>query len=67
MNNLSTPTSEEYATFYAGYIQRATDTKDVLAALPQQIGDLKSAVGNLSDEQARFKPGPKEWSIKEVI
>ena len=67
MNKLTAPTSEEYASYYAGYVQRAADTADVLEALPQQITDLKSALGHLSDEQARFKPGPKEWSIKEVI
>ena len=67
MNKLTAPTSEEYAAYYAGYVQRATDTADVLEALPQQITDLKSALGQLSDEQARFRPGPKEWSIKEVI
>jgi DinB family protein len=67
MNNLTAPTSEEYASYYAGYVQRATDAADVLEALPQQITDLKSTLGQLSDEQARFRPGPKEWSIKEVI
>jgi len=39
----------------------------VFAALAQQIDELRSALVNLSDEQARFKPGPKEWSIKEVV
>ena len=67
MNKLSVPTSDEYAEFYAGYVQRAQARGDVLAALPQQIEELKSILGNLSDEQARFKPGPKEWSIKEVM
>ncbi len=65
--NLTPPTTEEYAPFYADYIQRAAQKKDILAALPQQIEDLKSTLGNLSDEQARFKFGPAEWSIKEVI
>ena len=64
---LTTPTIEEYAPFYESYIQRAQQKGDVIAALPQQIDELKSTLGNLSDEQARFKPGPQEWSIKEVI
>jgi hypothetical protein len=73
--NLTPPTTEEYAPFYADYIQRAAQKKDNLAALPQQIEDIRSMLGHLSDEQARFKPGsfdaaqdkPAEWSIKEVV
>jgi len=64
--SLHSPTPEEYAPFYADYIQRAK-AKDVLALLPQQIDDIKFALGHLTDEQARFRFGPKEWSIKEVI
>jgi hypothetical protein len=63
---ITPPTTDEYAPFYADYIQRA-QAKDALAILPQQIDDVKSALGNLTDEQARFRFGPKEWSIKEVI
>ncbi|MBI5963351.1 MAG: DinB family protein [Chloroflexi bacterium] len=65
--NLTPPTREEYAPFYSDYIQRAIKKSDVIAALPQQIEDIKSALGHLTDEQARFKFGPGEWSIKEVI
>jgi len=64
---LTSPTSEEYAEFYAGYIQRAQAKGDVLAALPKQIEEIKSALGNLSDEQALFRDAPQEWSIKEVM
>jgi hypothetical protein len=65
--NITTPQPNEYAEFYAGYIQRAQARHDVFTALAQQIDELNAALGNLSDEQARFKPGPEEWSIKEVI
>ncbi len=65
--SLHPPAPEEYAPFYADYIQRATARGDVIAALLPQIDEVKSALGNLSDEQARFKPGPEEWSIKEVV
>jgi len=64
---LTSPTPDEYASFYAGYIERAQQKRDVIAALPQQIDELRSLLGNLSDAQARFKPAPQEWSIKEVI
>jgi hypothetical protein len=66
VNKITPPTPNEYAPFYADYIQRAGQ-KDVLTHLPQQIDDICDALGHLSDEQARFRFGPKEWSIKEVM
>lgn len=67
MSHIQPPTPEEYSPFYADYVQRATARGEVTAALPLQLDELKSALRNLSDSQARFKPGPQEWSIKEVI
>jgi hypothetical protein len=64
---LTPPTAEEYAPFYEDYVQRAQARDNVLAAFHQQIGEIRSTLGHLSDEQARFKFGPEEWSIKEVI
>ena len=66
-NNLTHPTNKEYAPFYSDYVQRAISRNDVIEALPLQIDQIKSALGHLSDEQARFKFGPLEWSIKEVV
>ncbi len=64
---LTQPTQEEYATFYAGYINFATARADVFAVLTQQLDEMKSALGKLSDTQARFRNAPEEWSIKEII
>ena len=61
------PTAEEYAPPYTDYVQRGISRKDVIAALPLQIDEIRTALGHLTDEQARFKFGPAEWSIKEVI
>ena len=65
--NLTAPTIEEYAEFYAGYVQRATARGDVLAALSQQIEEIQSALGILTDKQALVRDAPKDWSIKEVM
>ncbi len=67
MKTITSPTSEEYASFYADYVQRGIARGDVLAALPKQIDGLNSALRKLTDDQARFKFGPAEWSIKEVV
>ena len=67
MTNLTIPAPDEYAPFYTDYIQRASQRSDVYAALSDQIPELHAALDSLSDPQACFKPGPQEWSIKEVI
>lgn len=64
---ITPPTSEEYAPFYADYVQRADARGDVFAAMPLQLDELRSALEALTDLQARFRPGPQEWSIKEVV
>lgn len=63
----SPPAPEEYAPFYADYIQRAAARGDVAAAFPLQIEEMRTALGGLSDSQARFRNGPAEWSIKEIV
>ena len=65
--NLTAPDSEEYAPFYAGYIQRAQTRGDVFAALSQQIEEIQAELGELRDEQGFFRDAPNEWSIKEVM
>lgn len=67
MTNLNPPTTHEYAPFYADYVQRATLRGDVIAALGLQVDELHQALDSLTDAQASFKPGPAEWSIKEVV
>jgi hypothetical protein len=66
-NKISPPKSQEYAPYYSDYIQRAAQRDDVFGALSRQIDELHAALDALTDTQARFKPGPQEWSIKEVI
>jgi len=67
MRVITQPAADEYAEFYTDYIERAKKRGNVLAALPKQIEELQDALGSLTDLQSRFKPGPEEWSIKEVI
>lgn len=67
MKNLTVPARDEYADFYAGYIERAKSRGDVLAALSNQIDEIQSMLGVLSDEQALFRDAPNEWTIKEVM
>lgn len=61
------PAADEYAPFYADYVQRAMQREDLFSALSNQVDELYAALDRLTEIQARFKPGPEEWSIKEVI
>jgi hypothetical protein len=67
MNKLTPPLKDEYNEFYDGYVQRAIARKDVIAALPKQIEEIKTTLGKLTDKQALFRDAPKEWTIKEVL
>ena len=67
MKTITPPTSDEFGDFYAGYIQYASARDGVLVALPQQIEEIRSALGDLTDKQALFRDAPGEWSIKEVM
>ena len=67
LKQISLPTAEEYAPFYGGYIQRAQARGDIFASLTNQIDEIKSTLGVLSDKQALFRDAPKEWSMKEVM
>ena len=67
LKQITLPTPDEYASFYSDYIERASERDDLYTALPRQIDELHSALGSLSDAQARFRPESNEWSIKEVI
>lgn len=60
------PGENEYAPFYAGYVQRVPDG-DIFEILARQIDSLPALLAKLTVEQADFRPGPAEWSIKEVV
>ena len=67
LNQISPPAADEYAPFYSDYVHRAAQRADIGATLSHQMDELHTALDSLSDVQACFKPGPAEWSIKEVI
>ena len=66
MGKIERPGKDEYASFYQGYVERAPEG-DILAELAGQPDQLKRMLGELSDEQARIRFAPGEWSIKEVV
>ena len=65
-SKLNRPGENEYAPFYAGYIQRVPDD-DIFEILARQSDALRTLLAKFPAQQADFRPGPAEWSVKEVI
>ena len=59
------PAVDEYAPWSADYVGRVGEG-DILAILTQQVDELEQALAGLSEQQALFRFGPDEWSIKEL-
>jgi hypothetical protein len=66
VSKVDRPGENEYGSFYAGYIQRVPDG-DIFEVLARQGDMLRALLATLPAQQADFRPGPAEWSIKEVI
>src|SRR5687767_11697336 len=64
---LSAPRSDEFDSFYAGYISRVANVVTPLDELVAQRARLLNFLSPLSDEQARYRYGPGKWSIKELV
>ena len=60
------PVEGEYDPYYAGYIRRVPDS-DLFVFYAEQIDRLNTLASKLTPEQADFRFGSGEWSIKEMI
>jgi hypothetical protein len=65
--SLTPPTSEEYAPFYAGYINRIGQGEDVLATLDEQLQSTPALLRRVDERRGGFRYAPGKWSIKEVV
>lgn len=61
------PQADEFAPYYAGYINRVPQGADLFALLAAQPDELRTLLHNVTDAQASQRPKPEEWSVKEVI
>ena len=60
------PSTDEYDLYYAHYVDRVA-TDDVLDLLEAQPRNTVATCSEVGDERASVRPGPGEWSIKEVV
>lgn len=64
---LPRPQADEYAPFYAGYINQVPEDAELFSLLRTQPDELRALVSHLSDDAANTRPAAGEWSVKEVI
>jgi hypothetical protein len=62
---LARPGADEYAPYYAAYVNLVPDG-DILALLAEQIGETLDLLRGLSESRAAARYAPGKWSIKEV-
>lgn len=60
------PQPDEYYEYYGNYIKLVPDG-DVLAILEGQIMTVNDALLKLTDDEALYRFGEGEWSIKQVL
>jgi hypothetical protein len=66
MKNAGRPQTGEYATYYARYIDLATED-DIVAALDAQSHETATILGGLSEAQASHRYEPGKWSVKQLV
>jgi hypothetical protein len=64
--NTSRPAADEYAPFFAGYVERVPDG-DILAILQAQLDATQALLAPLSRAQAQARPTPADWNVLEVL
>ena len=60
------PTDQEYAPFYADYVNRAPE-EDIAAALEAQSHYTLDVLNSFTDEEAGSLRGTTEWTLKETL
>lgn len=63
---MTRPTSDDYAPYYARYIELVPED-DVLGALESQSAETQRLLASIDDSRAAFRYEPGKWSVKEVI
>jgi N-acetylglutamate synthase-like GNAT family acetyltransferase len=65
-NRITRPASDEYAPYYARYIEQVPDGP-ILELLERQVNDTGALLGKLGGRDADFRYAEGKWSVKEVV
>lgn len=66
MSTMQRPATDEFAPFYATYVDAVPDG-DIIDLLERQGRELHALLDGVSAEQAGFRYAPDKWSVKEVV
>ncbi len=64
--NPGRPADSEYSPFYGTYIRLVSDG-DIVGLIDTQITQTVAALTAFTPAQAGWRPGPEEWSAKEIV
>jgi hypothetical protein len=64
--DIGKPAENEYASFYAGYIELVPDP-DLIAALERQIGEMRKWAGAVPRDKERYRYAEDRWSVREIL
>lgn len=62
----SRPQADEYAGFFARYVDRVPDG-DIVTILESQGNATQKLLASIGEEKAAYRYGPDKWSIKQVV
>ena len=65
--SISRPLPDEYAPFYASYIERVPENAALLPTMQAAHRDLHSLLAPLTEEQGLYRYADGKWTIKEVV
>jgi DinB family protein len=60
------PQADEFAAYYAGYINRVPDG-DIIATLEKQLDLTLKTLRGISEEKSLHRYAPGKWSIREML
>lgn len=66
MQPIGLPHRDEYADFYAGYIQRVPET-DIVGVMESTLAETLAMLDAFGDEDAGTLKGTQQWTLKQVL
>jgi uncharacterized damage-inducible protein DinB len=66
MSTIQRPDSDEFAPFYANYVN-GVPIGDIVDVLKRQAADLRTLLQEVNGERAEYRYAPGKWSVKEVL
>ena len=64
---IARPEVGEYNKGFQGYIDRARDEDDVLAALDRQVDEVRKAFAGFAPAKETYRYSDGKWSVREVL